>query len=331
MKAWESHAPRADRFAGCLLGLAVGDALGAPYEGLTQADLFFQFGTPDALVTNPSGDVLYYTDDTEMIGVAETLAACGRVDAARLCRAFADNYHPERGYGQGARRVIEAMATGADHHTLAATIFPGGSFGNGAAMRVAPVGLLFARDGDELWEQAQLSALPTHTHPLGIEGAQLLACATAWALRATVFDRKQLYRDLLARATTEEFRWHLSIAAKLKPGDALSGLGSTLHAHRSVVTAIACFAATPGDFARVMSRAIGLGDDTDTVAAMAGSLVGAFAGVGAIPAGLLAKLEDGPAKGRTHITALAAQLLERANGETPTAATRPAPRFTRGG
>jgi poly(ADP-ribose) glycohydrolase ARH3 len=314
---WESSASRADRFAGCLLGLAVGDALAAPYEGLTHADIFFQFGSPDNLVTNPSGKTLYYTDDTEMmIGVAETLVECGRIEEERLCRAFAKNYHPERGYGQGARRVIEAMAKGKDYRTLAANIFPGGSFGNGAAMRVAPVGLLFADSPDELWEQARLSALPTHTHPLGIEGAQLLAFAIAWVLKATAFDRKAFYRELLGRATTEEFRWHLDIAAKLKPGDSLAGLGSTLHAHRSVVTSIACFAASPGDFEMVASRAIGLGDDTDTVAAMAGALVGAFAGVAAIPAELLAKLEDGPAKGRSHITELASKIITAKEGST---------------
>src|SRR5215212_870094 len=207
MARWESSASRADRFAGCLLGLAVGDALGAPYEGLTHADIFWQFGSPEKLVKNPSGDTLFYTDDTEMmIGVAETLVECGRIDEDHLCRAFAENYHPERGYGQGARRVIEAMAKGKDYRTLAANIFPGGSFGNGAAMRVAPVGLVFADSPDELWEQARLSALPTHTHPLGIEGAQLLAFAVGWALRAAAFDRKQFWRDLLGRATTEEFR-----------------------------------------------------------------------------------------------------------------------------
>ena len=316
MKTWTSSASRADRFAGCLLGLAVGDAVGAPYEGLKHTDIFFQFGSPEKLVTNPSGDTLYYTDDTEMmIGVAETLAECGRIDESRLCRAFAENYHPERGYGPSARHVIEAMKDGNDWRTLAATLLPGGSFGNGAAMRVAPVGLVFADSPDELWEQARLSALPTHTHPLGIEGAQLLAFAVAWALRATTFDRKQLWRDLLSRATTEEFRWHLGVAAKLKPSDSLASLGSTLHAHRSVVTAIACFAATPGDFEMAIARAIGLGDDTDTVAAMAGALVGAFAGVSAIPAGLLAKLEDGPAKGRAHIAELAAKLCEQQSGE----------------
>ncbi len=76
MKTWVSSAPPADRFAGCLLGLAVGDALGAPYEGLTALDIFYRFGLPDEIVKNPSGDTLYYTDDTEMmIGLAETLAA----------------------------------------------------------------------------------------------------------------------------------------------------------------------------------------------------------------------------------------------------------------
>lgn len=309
-----SSATRAERFAGALLGLAVGDALGAPYEGLTAADVFFMFGSAASLTSNPSGDELRYTDDTEMaIAVAEALADDGEIRAARLVRAFAENYHEERGYGEGARKVLDAMCAGGDHATVAANLFPGGSFGNGAAMRVAPVGLLFADSFDAVWEQARLSALPTHTHPLGIEGARVLALAVAWAARATEFDKKALYGELLARAETEEFRWHLSFAAKLKPSDPLTGLGSTLHAHRSVVTAIACFAASPTDFAQVCARAIGLGDDTDTLCAMAGALVGAFAGLGAIPPQLVAQLEDGPAKGRAHLLALADRLCARAD------------------
>jgi poly(ADP-ribose) glycohydrolase ARH3 len=60
--------------------------------------------------------------------------------------------------------------------------------------------------------------------------------------------------------------------------------------------------------------AIGLGDDTDTLAAMTGALVGAFAGSAAIPPGLLEMLEDGPPKGRAYINALAAKLFERHTG-----------------
>ena len=311
MPRWESHASVPDRFAGCLLGLAVADALGAPYEGLTSADIFFQFGTPDVIVRNPSGDTLYYTDDTEMmISVAETLVECGVIDEARLYRAFVENYHPDCGYGQGARKVLNAMARGKDWRTLAATLFPGGSFGNGGAMRVAPVGLLFRDRPAELWEQARLSALPTHTHPLGIEGAQLLAAAVAHASKVTTFDRTALYRELLGLAKTEEFQWALSVAAELKPSDPVSGLGSTLHAHRSVVTSIACFAATPGDFESAVGRAMTLGDDTDTVAAMTGALVGAFAGLVAVPAERRAQLEE-QGKGGKYIAQLAAMLSSR--------------------
>jgi poly(ADP-ribose) glycohydrolase ARH3 len=202
------------------------------------------------------------------------------------------------------------MARREDWRTVAATHLPGGSFGNGAAMRVAPVGLFFRDQPESLWEQARLSALPTHTHPVGIEGAQLLAAAVAHASKVTEFDRKVFYRELSALATTEEFRWALGVAAKLKPSDALSGLGSTLHAHRSVVTAMACFVATPTNYEFAIGRAISLGDDTDTVAAMTGALVGAFAGVSAIPAERIAQLEE-QGKGGKYIAELAERLHTR--------------------
>jgi poly(ADP-ribose) glycohydrolase ARH3 len=170
--------------------------------------------------------------------------------------------------------------------------------------------LLFRDDPQKVWEQARLSALPTHTHPVGIEGAQLFAAAVANASKATVFDRKAFYHELQSLATTEEFRWALGIAAELKPSDPVSGLGSTLHAHRSVVTAMACFAATPTDFEFAIGRAIALGDDTDTLAAMTGALVGAFAGLRAIPAERIAQLEE-QGKGGKYVAELAAKLHTR--------------------
>jgi poly(ADP-ribose) glycohydrolase ARH3 len=304
-------APSLEQFTGCLLGLAVGDAVGAPYEGLSADNLYWGHGPPAELVARAGEEPLYYTDDTEMmVGVAETLAEHGRVVEEPLCRAFAANYHPERGYGRGARLVIEAMAEGGDWRAVAAGHFPGGSFGNGAAMRVAPVGLLFCADLDRVAEEARLSALPTHVHPLGVEGAQLLALAVALALRPGPLDRKGLYRELRRRAGSEEFLWALSAAARLRPGDTVSFLGSSLEAHRSVVTAIACFASSPRSYEGAVARALGLGDDTDTLAAMAGALAGAHLGIGAIPARLLDRLEDG-AKGRSHIMALAKRLHER--------------------
>jgi poly(ADP-ribose) glycohydrolase ARH3 len=300
-----------DRFMGCLLGQAVGDGLGAPYEGLLPDMIFRDFGPPAVLVKNPDGETLYYTDDTQMmIGVAETLVELGRIEEEALCRAFAANYQPQRGYGRGARRVLEAMLEGDDWRGLARSQFPGGSLGNGAAMRAAPVGLLFCDDLDRVWEQARLSALPTHVHPLGVEGAQLLALAVALAAREPVFDRKSFYRELRRRARSEEFAWALSAAARLTRGRTVSFLGNSLEAHRSVVTAIACFALAPASYEEAVGRAIGLGNDTDTLAAMAGALSGAHLGITAVPRRLIEQLEE-QHKGRTYLEHLADRLYER--------------------
>ncbi|MHC5545026.1 ADP-ribosylglycohydrolase family protein, partial [Singulisphaera rosea] len=122
------------RFAGGLLGLAVGDALGGRFEGQQAKAIKVRAGTVRGLINYPR-DEIWYTDDTQMaIGIAETLVAEGEIVDATLIRAFVDNYEPSRGYGRGARVVLEAMRQGRDHRTVAEQYFPGGSFGNGAAM-----------------------------------------------------------------------------------------------------------------------------------------------------------------------------------------------------
>src|SRR5262245_44242796 len=140
-----------ERFQGCLLGLAVGDALGGRFEAQSAGAVRARFPSVAALMAYPD-DELWYTDDTQMaIGVAETLVACGEVRELGLCRAFVENYVPSRGYGRGARAVLEAMEEGGDHRAVPERYFPGGSYGNGAAMRVAPVGLFFRADEERLW------------------------------------------------------------------------------------------------------------------------------------------------------------------------------------
>ena len=300
-----------DRFVGCLLGLAVGDGLGSPFEGLTGTLIYDMRGLPEQFLNIPSAEPLYYTDDTEMmIGVAETLVECGEIDEAVLMRRFADNYHPERGYGSGLQKILDRIRAGDPWEELATSQFPGGSLGNGAAMRVAPVGLRFATDLEEVWEQAGKSARPTHRHPVGIEAAQLLATAVALAVQAEAIERKPFLRRLRALAKTEELRWALNAALGLRKSDSYSVLGSTLQAHRSVVTAIALFAATGGDFEETVGRAIALGDDTDTLAAMGGALCGALRGVGCLREDWLNRLEK-QAKVRRRVETLASRLWEQ--------------------
>jgi poly(ADP-ribose) glycohydrolase ARH3 len=272
--------------------------------------MIYAMGPALSIVETPSEKIRHYTDDTQMaIGVAETLIECGEIREEELAAAFARNYDPARGYGQGAQRVIEAIIAEEDWRGLARTLFPGGSLGNGAAMRVAPVGLAFCDDLDAVSAQAELSARPTHVHPLAVDGARMLALAVALATRESRFVRSDFLGELQRRARTEEFQWQLSTAGQLHAHDTISGFGNGLEAHRSVVTAICCFAGSPDCYAEVIGRAIGQGNDTDTIAAMAGAISGARLGIEAIPSHLVESLED-DGKGKTYIAELADKLYQ---------------------
>jgi poly(ADP-ribose) glycohydrolase ARH3 len=314
---------REDRFVGCLLAHALGDALGAPFEGLPPEAIYYEFGATRRLFDSPPDAELLYTDDTQMtIGVAECLLAGGTIEHEELARRFHDNYQPWRGYGPGVRKLLDAMTAGRDWREMVASNFPGGSLGNGAAMRAAPVGLLFYDDLDRACEEARRSATITHTHPIGVDGAVLMAAAVALVVRAessdgraSSFDLRAFFDELGRRARTEEFQRQLRTAGRLGPDDAII-FGNSLEAHRSVTTALTCFAFAPDSYEDVVSRAIAMGNDTDTLAAMAGALSGARLGAGALPKAHLARLEDGP-KGRSYVERLARDLYRQSQGVRP--------------
>jgi poly(ADP-ribose) glycohydrolase ARH3 len=308
-----------DRFRGCLIGQAIADGLGGRFEAQSAEHIRARIPTVADLIAYPR-DELWYTDDTQMaIGVAESLVDCGEIVEERLCAAFAANYVPSRGYGRGARAVLEAMEEGRDYRQIAAEHFPGGSYGNGAAMRVAPVGLLFHDQPDVLREQSRRSALPTHLHPLGIEGAQLLALAVALAIQDGPLDRDAFFARLRENCGSVEYRGRLEQAARVRaPGD-LAALGNGIEALESVPTAIASFALTPTSYEETIGNVIFLGGDTDTLAAMAGALSGAHLGMKGLPARLVGLVESSP-KGRDYLLSLAdrlhaAYLARRTNGE----------------
>jgi len=171
------------------------------------------------------------------------------------------------------------------------------------------VGLLFRDDENEVRRQARASASPTHTHPLGIEGAQLLAVAVAQASRADSIDRRDFLSQLLEECDSSEYGAKLKTAFGAETTEHLAALGNGIEATESVPTAVACFALTPDSYPGVIGNAILLGGDTDTIAAMGGALAGAFGGVAAIPERLLAMLED-QGKGRSYIRQLATRLRE---------------------
>lgn len=92
-----------DRFAGCLFGLAVGDALGGKFEAQSADAIRARFPTAESLIAYPQ-DEIWYTDDTQMaIGVCEALIERGEIVEEVLCRASSENPRYGRssqGYGR---------------------------------------------------------------------------------------------------------------------------------------------------------------------------------------------------------------------------------------
>ena len=126
-----------------------------------------------------------WTDDTAMaISIVELLVEHGTIDPDTLAASFVRRFQlePDRGYGAGAHDLLSRVAAGAAWRTEAASLFRGkGSFGNGAAMRAAPIGAFFAPDLDRVRFEALRSAEPTHAHVDGAAGAVAVAVAAALA------------------------------------------------------------------------------------------------------------------------------------------------------
>jgi len=295
------------KFLGCLEATAIGDALGAGWEGRGMSR------SEDIVSLAEKLEQLIYTDDTHMtIGIAESLIESKGFNGEHMAQTFIKNYEAEpwRGYGPGPPIIFGMIKSGEPWDSAANRLYRGGSFGNGSAMRVAPVGLLYSRNLEKLREIAYQSSSITHSHELGKEGAALQSCAVALALntpsdeeidreaflsRLQNFIEDRLYKEKVAR-----IRELLGEQDKAK---VVAVLGNGIEAPRSVPTAIYCFLRQPQSYKDTVIYAISLGGDTDTIAAMAGAISGAYLGIEAIPSEWRAKLEN-----RDYIEALAEKL-----------------------
>lgn len=266
-----------------MVGTAVGDCLGRPVEGHRHvSDTYIE----QVLISPPR---LIYTDDTAMtISLAESLLACDGFSGSDMAQRFARDYRdePHRGYGRNIVGVFEKVGRGVPWDEAALRQFGGeGSYGNGAAMRVSPVALWTFPDLHVAVELAEATAKVTHTHPIGVEGAVVQAVATLHALRDD-FDPDSLVSELDSLIHTDEFRAKLdSLASCLERDDderARLHLGNWVAAHNSVVTALYCFLLSTS-FEDAIIRALRMGGDTDTIAAMTGALAGARYGLEQIP------------------------------------------------
>lgn len=156
-----------------LEGLATGDAFG---------ELFFSISPDSTAPADLPATIWPWTDDTQMaLSIVAILKRHGRIDQDALAQDFAARLgqDPLRGYGLGATNLLLEIAAGGDWRAAAPALFGGGSYGNGAAMRAAPLGAFFAEDPARAAHEARLSAAVTHAHVEGQAGAIAVAVAAA--------------------------------------------------------------------------------------------------------------------------------------------------------
>lgn len=311
-----------EKFQGALLGTFVGDALGMPVEGKSHEDIEAEHGGPLKEMEEgrlPKGS---YTDDTQMmIGLAEALAEKGEVDCSLIGSRFVDNFEPRRGYGPATMKIIEQLRKGARWDAPARKVYDGlGSFGNGAPMRIAPLGCMFYDDIGRLREAAESCSSITHTHPLGIEGGVVQALAVALAVGTDPhdgLDPVKFITKLIKFSNKAEFIKPLKKVKELlerKDGpevyEVVKSLGNDVKAYTSCPAAIYSFLSHWGSFEDTVVYAVNLGGDTDTIGAMAGAICGGLHGVKAIPKRWLDDLDNND-KGRDYILELGEKLWER--------------------
>jgi poly(ADP-ribose) glycohydrolase ARH3 len=288
------------KFLGGIIGSALGDSIG---------QLAFNHSTPESLMEEIDKiPVLNYTDDTAMaLGIAESIIINqGKINSEHLGRTFHENYlrEPYRGYAVGPPTIFSMVEKEKITYLQASTkLFDGkGSFGNGASMRIVPVGLFF-HDSETLYEEATKSATITHAHPMGIDGAAILAKGISMVVPKIYkeHDKSQKWDYFVYQlqnfAKTIDFKEKLTSVNELAKKNvslerASYSLGSDITAHRSVTFAIYSFIINPYSFEECLLDSVLISRDRDTIGAMIGGLLGSFLGIQNIPSKWIKKLED---------------------------------------
>lgn len=298
-----------DRFRGCLLGLALGDALGAPLQGRSPQFIRNLYPTSSTLFCDLRHELRYTGNTQMMLAVAKALLPQGQLHQDTLTISFISNYEPARDYTPLERARLEALRRRIDLRTAVESLCPQGSASNRLAIQAVPLGLCFHADGTRLFQQVHLLTQPGFYTPLAQEGAELLALAIALALLLEPFDREAFFEHLLQACTSTEFRQALEQARQVRKRSQLPSLTTAEDALQSLPTALACFSLFPTQFAESVGHALLLGGDTSALGALTAALCGAQAGAQALPGPLLALLESSP-KGRAYLVDLAAKLFQ---------------------
>jgi ADP-ribosylglycohydrolase len=298
-----THEERLHRARISLEGLSVGDGFGDRFFVMNDEGVHLCFATR----TPPPAEPFWrYTDDTNMaLSIYAILRQYAEVNQDALAQSFAQYYDSGRGYGAAMHGLLDKIRQGVAWQQAAGDLFSGqGSHGNGAAMRVSPIGAYFADDIPRAVEQARLSAEITHAHPEGIAGAIAVSVATSIAGQLSRDNRyvtRQEFVDLVypyvpAGIVSEKIRHARDLApgASIDLAVAALGSGSQITAQDTVPFVLWCAGEKLTNYEEAIWLTASGGGDVDTTCAMVGGIVAMYTGLEGIPADWIAYREPLP-------------------------------------
>ena len=282
-----------------LRGLSVGDAFGQKLMLSLNARRLFE-------ARRAPSPPWYYTDDTELaLSLVNVLIRKGCVDQDLLAYSFARRCDPSRGYGAAMPGLFRRIRKGESWRAASRALFNGqGSFGNGSAMRVGPLGAFFCGDLQSVVSQARLSAEVTHAHPEAAAGAVAVAVAAALAAMAReqndVPDPVDFLNEVQSYVPESEVYSGIGVAQTIAPHTnimevaAQLGNGSLVTCQDTVPFAIWSAARSLDDFRKALWETASVGGDVDTTCAIVGGIVVSCVGLEGIPEDWLEATEKLP-------------------------------------
>jgi len=281
-----------EKIEGCILGLAVGDALGYPTEFMTLPAILDRYGPKgikgfEKSKKHPPGT---FTDDTQMtIAVAEALIEAGHGNLHELMTIMGQNFVEWADSEDNNRAPGNTCLAGCENLKSGIKWRDSGikeSKGCGSAMRVAPIGL-FYRTIEETIEKATSSSYITHAHPTGVAAAAGAAVAVKILFDGGISPEGLL--DELIAATgylDEDYKnkmLQVKDVLKSDPVYAMQELGEAWVGEEAVACALYCFLKSPGDYALTVLTGANTNGDSDSIACIAGGLSGTYNGISRIP------------------------------------------------
>jgi len=287
-----------DTFEGCIVGLAIGDALGMPCEDFSQPGIVKKFGRITDYQDPPKGTFNYgklkagmYTDDTEQaLILAESILESNGFNASNFAKKLLGEYgrnvtsHPEldRWIGGTFKKAVENYISG-----MPATHCGVKAKSCGSAMRVAPIGMDPTEWATEIRDLADASSRITHLGREPTAAAEAVALYVQSALRKNrTPEQMSIVFSGLVGVQSAVIEKRLEKAYRMrdeKPEDVVKILGEDQLAREVVPTALYAFHHSPNDFEEAVLTAVNMGGDTDSRAAITGAISGAFLGTKNIP------------------------------------------------